>query len=299
MATKSLEEWERHLWLREAAPATIEKYVRAARGFLEFLAENDRELDLESAVLYRKKLAAQFAPATVNTVVAALNGYFSFCGHADLRLCQLRIHKGVASARKELSIEEYRRLVRAARAQGDEESALLAETLCSTGIRVSELASVTVDAVRRRLMRVVNKGSSRLVHLPPALCKRLMGFARRRRIKTGAIFISRAGHPIHRSVVWRRLKRWARAAHVQAEKIFPHNLRHLFATVYYKKFRDIDTLSSILGHSCVETTRIYLNSSEEFVRRQVASLGLLVGMRRQTVQRNNRSVAAARPIAGV
>lgn len=270
-----LDAWRRELVEREAAPATVEKYLRDARAFVAFLTERGLELSKASAVAYKEHLVANYAPASVNSMIAALNGFARFLGHPEVCLRQLKIQKG-ASAKPWLSKADYKSLVRAAKKRGDLRYAMAIQVLCATGIRVSELEFVTVEAVRRRWIEVTNKGKTRRVWLPAKLCKSLYAYVLQTKRKSGPVFVTRTGRPIDRTRIWRKLKEYAMAAGVDAKRVYPHALRHLFATTFYRDCKDIDALSLVLVHSRIETTRIYIGLESQAVRKQIDALGLVV-----------------------
>lgn len=251
----------RALRARERSDATIEKYARALRAFSAWLPQG-KDVDKETAMDYKARLAAQYAPAGVNAVLAALNGFFRFMGWQECLLRPLRIQRRVyASKEKELSREEYVHLVAAAEQRGDGRLSLLLQLMAATGIRVSEVHAVTVEAVRTGKAVLSLKGKVRTILLPEKLCRKLLKYARTEKIASGEFFLTRSGRPLNRKEIWAQMKRLCHAAGVAPEKVFPHNLRHLFARVFYAAQKDIAKLADLLGHSSVETTRIYLLSS--------------------------------------
>ena len=226
---------------------------------------------------WKEELKNRFSPGTVNGALAALNGLFRYCGWKDLQVRFLKVgHQMFCPFKKELTKNEYVRLVKTARNRGDERLALLLQTVCSTGIRISELPGITVEAVRAKAASVECKGKIRTVFLPEALCVLLERYAKAREITSGPVFITRRGKPVDRSNVWRDMKKLAEEAQVDAEKIFPHNLRHLFARMYYNQEKDLLRLSDILGHSDINTTRIYTMESGTNHIRQLEKLDLVV-----------------------
>lgn len=274
---RPVSEWERFLHEREAAPATIEKYRRAVAAFVSGAGGEGAVVDKAAVIAYKSRIMAEHAPATVNAELAAVNGYLDFCGAADLKVRRLRIQAGeFRSSEREITRAEYLRLARAAQQRGRERDALLVQTIGATGIRVSEVGAITVEAAQKRVATVVNKGKVRRIWIPQKLCRSLLRHASRKKIKSGPIFLSRTGRPIDRTCVWRVLKGLARLAGVDEGKVFPHNLRHLFAVAFYEKNRDINSLSGVLGHSRIETTRIYLATNILQRRSQIERLGLVV-----------------------
>ncbi len=274
-ARRLLEGWKRHLRMREAAPATIEKYVREVRHVLDFLIDRALPLDRDALLAFKADITARRAPAGVNAAIAAVNGFVRFMGHPELVLRHLRVQVAPRAAARALSRRDYERLVEAAEARGMVREALVVRALASTGMRVSELASLTVEAVSAGSAIVVNKGRARRVWLPPRLCRMLQAFARSHGISSGPIFVTRTGRPLDRTRVWRALKAMARFAGVAADRVYPHALRHLFATVFQRTYRDLDSLAGILGHARVETTRAYLAVDDSLRREQVVRLNLV------------------------
>ena len=253
----------RRLHAQERSAATIEKYARALRAFSAWLPE-DREVDKERAMSYKTALTARYAPAGVNAALAALNGFFRFMGWQGCLLRPLRIQRRVyASKEKELSRDEYGRLVSAAERRGDGRLSLLLQLMAATGIRVSEVHAITVEAAGTGKAVLSLKGKVRTILLPGKLCRKLLKYAKTQKIASGELFLARSGRPLNRKEIWAQMKRLCHAAGVAPEKVFPHNLRHLFARVFYAAQKDIAKLADLLGHSSVETTRIYLLSSGE------------------------------------
>lgn len=264
--------WRAHLVGREAAPATVEKYVREARHLLDFLGEKNLGLDRESVLAYKAGLVSRRAPAGANSAIAAVNGFVTWLGRPELRLRRLRVQPLPRAATREVTREEYRRLT--ARAPRLDRDALVAQAICATGIRVSELRFLTVEALCAGSMVVENKGRARRVWLPGRLCRRLRAYALGAGVRSGPIFVTRSGRPLDRTRVWRALKGLAKQAGVDPTKVFPHALRHLFAATFQRRHGDLEALACVLGHARVETTRIYLAEDERERRRQVEALGL-------------------------
>lgn len=265
-----------HLEQEERAEATIEKYCRALRSFSAFL----RHAAVTPGAIrdWKESLRARdYAPSTINAFLAALNGFASFCGWTDCHARFLKIQRRLfRDSRRELTRSEYSRLVSAAEAAGDTQLALIMETICSTGIRVSEVMYITVEAARSGRTEIALKGKIRTILLPSKLCRKLLRFAAQRKTVSGAIFRSRSGKPISRYQIWAKMKSLCTRAGVDADKVFPHNLRHLFATAFYHAYKDIVKLSDVLGHSSIETTRIYLATSAAEHQRQLEQLRLVL-----------------------
>jgi len=255
----------------EKSALTIEKYLRDAGNFLTWLGP--RELEKRAVLEYKAYLTERYAPASVNSMLSALNAYVLFLGRMDCRVKILRQQRRMfCSERKELSREEYQRLVNAA--QGKPKLQLLLQTLCATGIRVSEHRFITVEAAKRGVAEVSCKGKLRTVLLPRKLCRALLKYAKRAGIRQGSLFVTRRGTPLDRSYIWAEMKKLCKAADVLAEKVFPHNLRHLFARTYYAMEKDIVRLADLLGHASINTTRIYTVESGEVHRRQIEKMQL-------------------------
>lgn len=271
-------EWFRALLVeRELSPRTVEKYVREVRRLLLYLDRSGGTLSKASLVAYKAWLVGAFAPSTVNVAIAAINGYLANAGMEGLCLRRLRVQSDrFRRPEQELTRRDYRRLLHAARQARDRRALLLLQTLCSTGIRVSELRFVTVAAAKSHVATVENKGKVRSVWIPPSLCEQLLAYACDAGVQRGPVLRTSAGRPLDRTCVWRTMKRLAHLAGVGESKVYPHNLRHLFALSYYEAYHDIDALSEILGHSRVETTRVYVATTGLERERQISSLGLLV-----------------------
>lgn len=267
----------------EFAPDTIKKYLRDIRAFAVWLhghaADNGDSpvVDREASAGWKLYLTkAGYAPVTINAMLSSLNSFFKFLGWEECKVKFLKIQRRTfREQERELNREEYRRLLEAARAVGNFRLALLLETICSTGIRVSEVRYITVEAFRQRRTDISLKGKIRTILLPGKLCKKLQDYARKKNIRSGEIFITQTGKSMSRCQIWREMKKLCEKAGVSPSKVFPHNLRHLFARTYYKVSRDIVKLADVLGHSSIETTRIYLISTGETHARQMDKLGLV------------------------
>ncbi len=259
---------------RECSAGTVEGYTRSVRAFCLWNGEEPVTHGRLSA--WKQSLARGHAPTTVNTMLAGINKFLELSGWEDCRVRPLRVQRrSFRDTERELDREEYRRLVRTAREAGKERLALLMETLCATGIRVGETRYITVEAARRGRTEITLKGKIRTILLPERLCRRLLKYARREKIAAGEIFLTKSGRRLGRGQIWAEMKRLCRAAGVAESKVFPHNLRHLFARTFYRVCRDVVKLADILGHSSIETTRIYLLSSGAEHRRHLERLDLL------------------------
>ena len=260
---------------REYAAATISKYVHDLRLLMDYAP--DGIPDRAALVGFRAYLEQRgYSGASVNSMLGAVNLFLAFLD-SDWRLKYVRVQrKTFLPADKELTQAEYERMVRAAENDGNERLALLVQTLCALGIRVSELRAVTVESLRTGEAHIQNKGKLRTILRPDALCRKRAADCKRRGIVSGSVFVTRTGRPLDRSNVWKMLKKLAALAKVLAKKVFPHNLRHLFARTHYQKFKDVVRLADILGHSSVDTTRIYTARSGKEERRQLGQLRLVL-----------------------
>lgn len=284
--------FEKHLINEEKSQSTVRKYVRSITFFMHWLC--GREITKALATKYKNELCETHAPSSVNGAIAALNSFFCFAEWYDIRIKALKIQRRIFSdSDKLLTKNEYKRLLAAAKNKqskndkkykenkknGKSENIdrlyFLMQTLCSTGIRISELRYITVSAIKARQAVISCKGKTRIVILPTELCKILSSYVKKNKIKSGSIFVSRNGKPLDRSYIWRQLKALCAAAGVNKSKVFPHNFRHLFARTFYAVQKDIVRLADILGHSSVNTTRIYTTDTGDTCRKQLRKLGLL------------------------
>ena len=273
--TKELAAFAAALETQGRGAATAVKYRREAETFLLWLG--DRELTAAEAAAYREHLAATRTASGANGAVSALNRFFAFLGRPDCRLRGLPVQRKLCrDEARELTAGEYKRLLSAARRNKRERLLLAMEAICATGIRVSELRFFTLEAVKAGKAIVTNKGKTREVYLPGKLRGRLLDYARRQKITAGAIFVTKGGKPLDRSNLWREMKSLCREARVAAGKVFPHNLRHLFARTFYKVEKDLARLADILGHASVDTTRIYTLETGLAWRRRLDRLNLLL-----------------------
>ena len=264
-----------HLRERERSAATVQKYVRDLNALRLWL--DGATLTKEALLEWRARLMENHAAASVNAALAAVNGFLSFQGWEELKVKPLRIQKTLfLDENRELTRGEYARLVRAAERGENQRLALVLQTLCATGIRVSELKFITAEAVATGRAEVANKGKRRVVFLPEKLRRLLKSYLRKQKKTAGAVFTTRTGKPLDRSNIWRDMKALCEAAGVAPGKVFPHNLRHLFARTYYAAEKDLSRLADILGHSSVNTTRIYTAESGAVHARQVERLGLVL-----------------------
>ena len=264
------------LWLyeEERSENTIEKYLRDIRRFAKCVGKTD--LQKADVLDYKRKLCESYSPRSVNSVISSINAFFTFMGWYELKIKTLKIQRRIfADKSKELSKTEYERLLIAAQNRKNERLYYLMQTVASTGLRVSEIKYVTCEAVRQGQAVINCKGKIRQIFLPKKLCKMLKEYTKAKNIKSGSVFITRNGRPLDRCAIWKMLKNLCESANVEKSKVFPHNFRHLFARTFYSLQKDIVRLADILGHSSVETTRIYtMESGTEHIK-QLQKLGLL------------------------
>lgn len=272
---KMIKDYELYLRNEERSNATIEKYSRDLLAFLLFLPR-DKHFSKESVICYKEYLTAHYAPASVNSMLAALNGFLSFMEWTECKVKPLKIQRKVFCPKeKELTKQEYLRLIEAAKSRKNQRLCLVMETICSTGIRVSELCFITVEAVKCGRVDVYCKGKARTIFLPAKLCNKLKEYFREKGIEKGTVFVTKNGKPLNRSNIWHDMKALCEQAKVEPSKVFPHNLRHLFARTYYRIEKDLSRLADLLGHSNIETTRIYTVSTGVEHARQINGLELV------------------------
>lgn len=274
---EELRNFQKALEERELSRATVSKYLRDVGALCRFCGGTIRDKD--ELIRFKEYLQQEgYAPASVNSMLVAVNTFLCFmeCPAWRLRLLKVQRSASFVDGGRLLDQREYERLVRGARQAGDERLALLMETICSAGLRVSEVRAVTVESLRRGYAEIRNKGKIRLIPLPPGLCRLLERYCRERSIRRGCVFVTRTGRPLDRSNIWKMMKRLAQKVGVGLRKTFPHNLRRLFAVTYYRKYRDIVHLADILGHSSLNTARMYTARSPREQRRRMDCLCLLL-----------------------
>lgn len=272
---KILQEFELYLRNEERSKATIEKYMRDVRCFVGFIGST--EVSKQSVVDYKNKLGNSYAVASANSMIAALNSFLRFCGWHDLCVKQFRVQRqAYCSEEKELTRAEYLRLLEAANKKHNERLNLIIQTICGTGIRVSELQYITVEALGKGEAVVNCKGKNRRIFIVPELKKKLLRYVNEQKISSGAVFITRNGKPVSRNNIWKEMKALCEQAHVAPSKVFPHNLRHLFARTFYGIEKDIAKLADILGHASINTTRIYIVTTGAEHKRKMEHMRLIV-----------------------
>lgn len=270
---EQIEEFRQYLYERENARATIQKYISDIETFFNYLA-GEAIVDKQKLLDYKEWLLRRYAVSSVNSMLAALNQFLEFLELDFLKVKRIKVQKSLfLQEEKELTREEYRKLVQTALAEGKEQLALCMETIASTGIRISELEFFTVESIRRDYIEIVNKGKYRRIFLPKVLRQKLLLFARKNDIRKGAIFITRTGKKKCRSNIWREMKALKEKAGINGNKIFPHNLRHLFARTYYSITKDLAGLGDLLGHSSLNVTRIYTSNTGKIYQKQLDLLG--------------------------
>lgn len=256
--SKSVESFIKFLEIEEKSIATINKYKRDLKYFINWLSNT--EITKATVIKYKEYLLEKYKPRSVNSMVAALNCFFKFSKCFDLVIKPVKIQKQPFRNQKVyITRKEYQKMVNKTK---DIQSKMLILTLANLGIRVSEVKYLTVEAVREKEMIIYNKGKSRIVYIPKVLRKELLKYCKRENLKNGSIFINREGRPLNRVTIWRKIKKAAKESGVSETKAFPHNLRHLYAVTFYKKNKDVDLLATILGHSSIDTTRIYIQEDK-------------------------------------
>ena len=267
-----MENFKAYLTESEKSELTVEKYLRDVRRFLAWLG--NKPLEKGRVLEYKAELLGKYAVSSANSVISSLNSYFDFLDRGDCRVKAVKQQRRVfLPEEKELSRREYENLLRAA--EGKPRLCLLMQTICATGIRVSEHRFITVEAAKAGCAEVRLKGKCRRVLLPKRLCRALLRYAKTHHIYKGSIFITATGKPLNRCNIWAEMKKLCDTAGVRREKVFPHNLRHLFARTFYSLEKDIVRLADILGHSSINTTRIYTMESGEIHRRQIERMAKL------------------------
>ena len=273
--TGLVRDYENYLVEEERSRNTITKYMRDLKSYFIFL--QGEAVTKESLVCWKEKLTQTYLPASVNSMLAAVNGFLEWAGYPQYRVKPLKIQREIfTKPEKELSKEEYIRLVKAAEEKQNCRLALILQTICATGIRVSELQFITLETARTGRTVVDCKGKKRTVFLPGAVSRALQEYCREHGIKEGVVFRTKNRKPLDRSNIWRDMKNLCCSAGVEPEKVFPHNLRHLFARTYYHMEKDLSRLADLLGHSNVTTTRIYTMESGLEHAKQVERMGLVV-----------------------
>lgn len=273
-----LEQYKQYLFEKEKSIATIKKYICDLKKLVLFL--KNTEATKSTIIQYKEYLRNKnsYKTSSINSFLVAANRFFEYMGWHDLKIKTFKVqHEIFIPESRELTKEEYRKLVKAAKKSGNISICLILQTICATGIRVSELSAITVTAVKKGVATIYNKGKERQILIPRDLQIKLMAYIKSKGIKKGMVFQTSKGKMIDRTYIWRKMKELCNNTDVNKNKVFPHNLRHLFSRTFYKMYKDIVKLADILGHSSIETTRIYLKESYVQYRKQLENLDLLVG----------------------
>lgn len=272
---QTMDRFYEYLIEEERSSGTIEKYIRDVQLLQSWLGAEP--VTKENAARWKQELLQSGrAPSTVNSMLAAANTYFRFMGWDELKLKSIRLQRRFfRENERELTKAEYQLLMETAKKRGDERLALLMETICATGIRVSEVPYITTDAIKKGRAHISMKGKLRTILIPAQLCRKLRKYAAKHRIGRGEIFLTKNGTRLKRKQIWAQMKALCKYAGIEKNKVFPHNLRHLFARCFYRISHDISSLADVLGHSSIETTRIYLISTESEHIKKIAHLGLV------------------------
>lgn len=271
-----LDAFQIYLKSEEKSANTIEKYIRDVRAFITYLQDNP--ITKESLINYKQKLIGDnYAIRSINSILASINSLLDFLEITDCKVKSLKLQRQLyCPEEKELTKDEYARLVKTTKRSGNQRLNLIIQTICATGIRVSELEYITVEAVKRGEAVVSLKGKTRSVFIIQELKKKLLHYIAEQKIETGPIFITKTGKPMSRTNIWREMKNLCNDAEVNPDKVFPHNLRHLFARTFYGIEKDIAKLADILGHSSIDTTRIYIISTGDEHRRRMEHMHLII-----------------------
>lgn len=275
LSMEMISAFERYLYEQERSQATIKKYIRDLNKLFTYLAE-DLEISKEKMIRFKQDLTKRYKPASVNSILAAVNHFLEFAGLGEYKVKQVRVQKALfCQQERELTKDEYFRLINAAKQKKNQRIGVLMQAICSTGIRVSEHRFITVEALTEGHFRIYNKGKSRIVFLPPELTGVLKRYCQENKIERGPVFITKNRRPLDRSNIWSMMKALCGEADVDRKKVYPHNLRHLFAFTFYGVEKDLLRLADILGHTSVDTTRIYTVSSGWEHKRILSKLGLV------------------------
>ena len=273
--TDQLRQFETHLLCEERSAATVEKYLHDLRVFYAFM--DGKKLDKTAVLEYKSDLLNKYAVTSANSMLAAVNAFFRFLGFYELCVKQYKIQKSAfCPEEKELTKAEYIRLIEAAKKKGNERLNLIIQTICGSGIRVSELQYITVEAVKHGEAFVNCKGKNRRIFIVAELRKKLLSYIKTQNIKSGAVFVTKNGKPVSRHNIWRDMKALCKDAGVSPSKVFPHNLRHLFARTFYGIEKDIAKLADILGHTSINTTRIYIVTTATEHKRKMENMRLII-----------------------
>ena len=272
--TTKVTEFKNYLLTEEKAESTIEKYICDVTMFLQWM--NGRELSKNEVLEYKTMLIKNYKPKSVNSKLSSLNSFLDWLGQPDCKVKNIKIQQtAYTEPNRDLTKDEYVQLLKTAYKQGKLRLYYIMQTICATGIRVSELKYITADAIKSGIAYVKCKGKTRAVFIPEKLTELLTVYIKKEHRSSGAVFVTRNGNPIDRSNIWAEMKKLCEKAGVMASKVFPHNLRHLFGKVFYEMYQDVVRLADILGHSSVNTTRIYTSESGCIHRSRIQKMGLV------------------------
>ena len=272
---EQIHKFKAHLLNEERSAATVEKYLHDLRVFYAFLG--GEKLTKTAVLEYKKQLLLKYAVTSANSMIAALNAFFRFLGFFELCVKQHKIQRSAfCPEEKELTKAEYIRLLEAAKRKGNQRLNLIIQTICGSGIRVSELQYITVETVKRGEAFVNCKGKNRRIFIVAELRKKLLAYIKENKVKSGAVFVTKNGKPVSRHKIWRDMKALCKDANVLSSKVFPHNLRHLFARTFYGIEKDIAKLADILGHTSINTTRIYIVTTANEHKRKMENMRLII-----------------------
>lgn len=275
MNTEMIQSFGKMLISEEKSMATISKYLHDINVFYRYMGQ-EKMVTKEIVIAYKEKLRKSYAISSVNSMLAALNCFFNRNGWYDCVVKAFKVQREIFRSRdRELTREEYYHLLKTAKKKGNERIYLVMQTICSTGIRVSELQFITIESLCTRRATVTLKGKTRTVLLPTELCQILQRYVKKKGIKQGCVFITRSGKPLDRSNILHDMKNLCEEAGVNRKKVFPHNLRHLFAVSYYQLEKDLTRLADLLGHANINTTRIYTLVNGEEQAKQIELLRLI------------------------
>lgn len=276
-----INQYENHLYEEEKAKLTIKKYLRDIKKFYDYLPE-EKTVEKKKVIEYKEYLKNNYQVSSVNSMLVALNRFLEYAGWSDCKVHQLKIQRTLFCKKETcLTKAEYVHLIKTAKKEGDIQLNLLMQTICSTGIRVSELQYITVQSLQSEYAQINNKGKNRIIFLPRPLVEILKSYCNANEIKSGPIFISKSKEPLSRNTIWKKMKRLCIKANVDERKVFPHNLRHLFAFTFYRSEQNLLRLAEVLGHSSIETTRIYTVTTGEEHQKLISKLGLVYDFRYQ------------------
>lgn len=266
--------YKKYLYEEERSLSTIEKYMRDIRIFWDSLEGS--EVTKEALICYKQSLIEKYQSTSINSMLISIHGFLDYVDLSHMKVKLLKVQRSLfIEKEKELTKAEYQRLLNTAKNNNNERMYMLLQTICATGIRVSEHQYMTVESLNKGKVSIQNKGKTREIFLPKDLKRILMHYCRKHNIVKGAIFITRSGKPLNRSNIWSDMKRLCEEAKVNKEKVFPHNLRHLFAFTYYRLEKDLVRLADILGHSNIETTRIYTKTTGREYEKKLSRMNLI------------------------